>query len=212
MLLRKYYAAVLIFAGTLSGCAGNDTKDYVDKSLVTPATENKTVQPPVSNTVSNQAINIQPGAPAVNPTTITTPANNPVNITPKTNAVNITQQSTTVPTNPVASTGKLNPAHGESGHRCDISVGAPLNSAPVQKTTQPPTVINSNQNPATISPQPVAQKVAAGMNPPHGQPGHRCDISVGAPLNSPPAQNANPTQTVTAPVNLTPVKKDSLKN
>ncbi len=211
MLVRKYSAAVLIFGGTLIGCAGNENNDYIDKSLLTPTTENKTVQPPVSNSASNQAITIQPGIPAVNPTT-TVSTTNPVNITPKTNAVNITQQRSTVPTIPVASTGKLNPAHGEPGHRCDISVGAPLNSAPVQKTTQPPTVINSNQYQANISPQPVAQKVAAGMNPPHGQPGHRCDISVGAPLNSPPAQNANPTQTITTPVNLTPVKKDSLKN
>jgi hypothetical protein len=26
------------------------------------------------------------------------------------------------------------------------------------------------------------------MNPSHGQPGHRCDIAVGAPLNSKPTQ------------------------
>jgi hypothetical protein len=29
--------------------------------------------------------------------------------------------------------------------------------------------------------------VAPGMNPAHGQPGHRCDIPVGSPLNSKPA-------------------------
>jgi len=31
---------------------------------------------------------------------------------------------------------------------------------------------------------PVQQSIqsAAGVNPPHGQPGHRCDIAVGAPL------------------------------
>ena len=28
------------------------------------------------------------------------------------------------------------------------------------------------------------QQTAPGMNPPHGQPNHRCDIPVGAPLNS----------------------------
>ncbi|MCX2680079.1 hypothetical protein OOZ15_09030 [Galbibacter sp. EGI 63066] len=28
------------------------------------------------------------------------------------------------------------------------------------------------------------QKAQAGVNPPHGQPGHRCDIAVGAPLGS----------------------------
>lgn len=27
------------------------------------------------------------------------------------------------------------------------------------------------------------------LNPEHGQPGHRCDIPVGAPLSSPPQQN-----------------------
>lgn len=31
-----------------------------------------------------------------------------------------------------------------------------------------------------------AGATAAGMNPPHGQPNHRCDISVGAPLDSKP--------------------------
>lgn len=34
--------------------------------------------------------------------------------------------------------------------------------------------------------QPV--KVGKGMNPAHGQPGHRCDVAVGAPLNSAPAK------------------------
>ena len=68
----------------------------------------------------------------------------------------------------------LNPPHGEPGHRCDIAVGAPLNS---------PAGNTQNQ----IQMQPVQNtaesvKVADGLNPPHGQPGHRCDIAVGAPL------------------------------
>jgi hypothetical protein len=32
------------------------------------------------------------------------------------------------------------------------------------------------------------------MNPPHGQPGHRCDIPVGQPLNSKPAPAQQPAQ------------------
>lgn len=82
----------------------------------------------------------------------------------------------------VASTSgkKLNPEHGEPGHRCDITVGAPLDSKPiaVAKTvpTQPTVTQVSNV------------KVGKGLNPPHGQPNHRCDIAVGAPLNSKPAQ------------------------
>lgn len=36
-----------------------------------------------------------------------------------------------------------------------------------------------------------------GMNPPHGQPGHRCDLPVGAPLNgsAPAAKQATTNQT-----------------
>ncbi len=73
----------------------------------------------------------------------------------------------------------VNPEHGQPGHRCDIAVGAPLNStAPVTLQTQPAPI---NQ------PQLAAPKssTATGMNPEHGAPGHRCDISVGTPLNQP---------------------------
>ena len=78
--------------------------------------------------------------------------------------------------------GELNPAHGLAGHRCDLAVGAPLNtsvpakansntvSVPKMKVT--PTVTNTT--PTTPTPE--------GMNPPHGQDGHRCDIAVGAAL------------------------------
>ena len=44
-----------------------------------------------------------------------------------------------------------------------------------------------------------AAKTAAGMNPEHGQPGHRCDIAVGAPLSSAPAVATSATQAVPAP-------------
>lgn len=74
----------------------------------------------------------------------------------------------------------MNPPHGQPNHRCDIAVGAPLNSPAGQGKTQP--------QPQQFSP-PVQQPAAApatatapGMNPPHGQPGHRCEIAVGAPL------------------------------
>ena len=42
-----------------------------------------------------------------------------------------------------------------------------------------------------------------GMNPPHGQPGHRCEIPVGAPLNSKPADKKQP-QATTQVVNQKP--------
>jgi hypothetical protein len=85
----------------------------------------------------------------------------------------------------------LNPKHGEPGHRCDISEGAPLNSKPTTPNVNQPAVINpapapvAKQQPVVINNQPAAT-IAPGMNPEHGKPGHRCDIAVGAPLNSKP--------------------------
>lgn len=80
----------------------------------------------------------------------------------------------------------LNPAHGEPGHRCEIPVGAPLDSkpsAPAVNTVQQPAVVPA---PAP-APVPVNSTAAGALNPAHGQPGHRCDIAVGAPLNSKPS-------------------------
>ncbi len=79
----------------------------------------------------------------------------------------------------------MNPPHGQPGHRCDIAVGAPLNSPKVQNVQSKVTTTNG----ISVAPQVVTkttpQKTAPGMNPPHGEPGHRCDIAVGEPLNSP---------------------------
>jgi hypothetical protein len=87
------------------------------------------------------------------------------------------------------STVALNPKHGEPGHRCDILVGAPLNSPP--GNTVPPTVTNSNPAPVMMNnTQPATQPAAlpsnkaVTLNPPHGQPGHDCSVLVGQPLKS----------------------------
>lgn len=94
----------------------------------------------------------------------------------------------------------LNPPHGQPGHRCDIAVGAPLNSAPAQpQNAQAAQPANNGQGflgqgnaqaaATQAAPQQAAkpaQVTAPGMqgkpNPAHGQPGHRCDIAVGQPL------------------------------
>ncbi|MBW6535069.1 MAG: hypothetical protein K0B11_08670 [Mariniphaga sp.] len=103
----------------------------------------------------------------------------------------------------------LNPPHGEPFHRCDIPVGAPLNSQPAnttgQTTSNPPTAstpVTTNTAPrATNNPTAPTLENAMRMNPsqarsttatpsgtkpqlnpPHGQPWHRCDIAVGSPL------------------------------
>ena len=81
----------------------------------------------------------------------------------------------------------MNPAHGQPGHRCDIAVGAPLNS-PAAKTAQAPSPAPTPAaGTSTVTPMQVGNPAPAvatlpGMNPPHGQEGHRCDVSVGAPL------------------------------
>ena len=66
----------------------------------------------------------------------------------------------------------------------------------------------------TVSAAPAAVNVApaaggaAGLNPPHGQPGHKCEIAVGAPLTSAPTvstttpQIKTTTATPSAPVTI----------
>lgn len=83
----------------------------------------------------------------------------------------------------------LNPPHGEPNHRCDIPVGAPLNSKPMNAATT-----NQSEAPkiatqqVTLQPQTdvvtgvTAEGFSGKPNPPHGEPGHRCDIAVGAIL------------------------------
>ncbi|WP_374200529.1 hypothetical protein [Chryseobacterium sp. GVT01B] len=118
-------------------------------------------------------------------------------------------QSSSTPA-PMATAPGMNPPHGQPGHRCDIPVGQPLNS----KSAAAPASQNINTNgnnivqidPNAVAPGKITldnngkqAKTAPGMNPPHGQPGHRCDIPVGQPLNSKPAPAPQPAQDVTTP-------------
>lgn len=102
-------------------------------------------------------------------------------IQPTTNAVN--------PNNTVATAGSvaagMNPAHGQPSHRCDIPVGAPLNSPPASTASKPVVQQQAQSVPATTATTttPAAtMPTPEGMNPPHGQANHRCDIAVGSPL------------------------------
>lgn len=124
--------------------------------------------------------------------------------------------------NPASATvvpGIKNPPHGQPGHRCDIPVGQPLNVNPATIQTTPgqnpnnSIKIDANSMSAgkvaiNNNAQPV--KTAPGMNPPHGQLGHRCDIPVGQPLNSKPAPAPTPqpvqsaAQNVPGPVTAAP--------
>ena len=74
---------------------------------------------------------------------------------------------------------KLNPPHGQPGHICEIPVGSPLPSTPaitpVNTSAAPVASLNT---PAQVS----AGGKAVRLNPPHGEPGHICEIPVGSPL------------------------------
>jgi hypothetical protein len=142
----------------------------------------------------------------------TTENNVPVN--PVTNKATVINDTAAKPAMPQATTLSatssvtgLNPKHGQPGHRCDIAEGAPLTTAPTKPTVTPPQPVIIQQP----IPMPAAAVTAPGMNPEHGKPGHRCDISVGAPLNSKPAAQATP---ATTPISTsipqpTPIKPEA---
>lgn len=253
-MLRLYSAAATITVLSLVSCAGSDNNNYIDKSVIPEGKENATIQQPApASNMSNT-----PVIPGVNPVSVPTQVNSlnsnaqntvitapqvltgnlnpahgqpghrcdiaegaPLNGTPAagtqpkiTSVQQPTQNNTVITQQPVQNTATgMNPAHGQPGHRCDIAVGAPLNSPPSANPAQPQVITTQQPAQNTVDAQQANQKVAAGMNPAHGEPGHRCDIAVGAPLNSKPAATAAPVKNTTAvPPLLAPVKPDSSKN
>jgi hypothetical protein len=185
-------------------------------------TNKPSVITPLSNSV-NTALNpahgqpghrcdLTEGAPSSNPTANKSLSNlitdaTPATLQPQNPTLNNLQPQ--LPTSTSKSTGVVNPAHGQPGHRCDLTVGAPL-STPVKNNITPPVNTNTTapipQNPVIYNPQPQstapASKATTGVNPAHGQPGHRCDLTVGAPLNSKPTSSTIPPVTSsTTPTN-----------
>ncbi len=173
----------------LTSCAGSSSeKEYVSPTAAAaPVTGTDSLQKK-----STDGIEQILGANTAKPAGVQVPVNVPA-ITAQPVAAPVAVNAVPAATQTTAS--GLNPAHGQPGHRCELAVGAPLNSAPAaapqaQAQPQPITV---KQNAPTIIPSEVkAVPAAAGMNPAHGQPGHRCEIAVGAPLNSKPAAPATP--------------------
>lgn len=166
---------IIAFFAALGMISCNDKKAEATTTTETPTTETTPVDPHAGH-------NHAPGeghdhdAPATNTATQATTAN---------------------------TAAGMNPPHGQPGHRCDIPVGAPLNSPPGQGAQQQATQStapktngggflgsgNTQAAPQQAAPQQQAmpaQQTAPGMqgkpNPAHGQPGHRCDIAVGQPL------------------------------
>jgi hypothetical protein len=102
---------------------------------------------------------------------------------------NVVNQNQAIAT-PVPVAKGMNPAHGQPLHRCDIPVGAPLNSPVATAKNTPVTQQIISQQSQSVATDPtntvttpvVTTPTPEGMNPPHGQTNHRCDIAVGAPL------------------------------
>jgi hypothetical protein len=155
----------------IASCANNDAPAF-DKTLA-PANSSKAVTPlTIADTLLSDS---STAASAIATTTATSLPKN-----------NTTPQIITMPSAVKTGAG-LNPEHGKPGHRCDISVGAPLNSAP-QTATPQVTQVKSSPVIATPSPKPIINSgtVTPGgkLNPAHGEPGHDCAIAVGAPLKN----------------------------
>jgi hypothetical protein len=208
MKMKLYTAVGLIAITALVSCGGSDNNDYIDKSIIPTGSDTAKAQAATPNTVALPA-NAMPANTTVIPGTTT-----PVNINPQTQTIIPNQQNNVVMApaqmQPTVTAPGMNPPHGQPNHRCDIAVGAPLNSPVAAK----PTTVNA-QPQVTMKEIPNTTKTAPGMNPPHGEPGHRCDIAVGAPLNSKPAAPTTVTTaptTIAAPPLLAAPKTDSTKN
>ena len=154
----------LLVAVVMMSCNATDSPE-TDSSIV-PAKDTSTIT--TGNAIVDSA-QLAQFANTVNPTTAAPATTQPV--------ATATAVKTTGSSAP-------NPAHGQPGHRCDIAVGAPLNSPAgntaqpgVQQTVTAPPSVAAPSTPTAISTDPNVK-----LNPAHGQPGHDCSIAVGAPL------------------------------
>ena len=171
LMKNAFYLLVITFL-----CACNSEKKETAQTVIPAPTgiqglqKSNAVQPVAQNSKSNLIFNPPHGeAGHTCALAVGAPLNQTAAVQPQ---QKVTQQA--IPAPPAAqvytSGKKLNPKHGEPGHRCDIAIGAPLDSKPTQVVTTQPAVK-----------QTVGVKTGKGLNPPHGQPNHRCDLAVGAP-------------------------------
>ncbi len=183
---------LILFAGSsLALYSCSDTKSTSDDAVTT-----ETVGTELIPGQNSEATAVESADPSMDATT--DPATQPI-IHPELTT------ATAPATGGNANSGPLNPAHGEPGHKCEIAVGAPLNSAPstAPATIKPelpgpgqapttqriemPATTGSAPSPGSIMTAPAPSSgtptvTAPGMNPPHGEPGHDCAVAVGAPL------------------------------
>ncbi|QXU41633.1 hypothetical protein [Pedobacter sp. D749] len=180
------YIFYLSMLAIFCACNSSEKKESAQAVIPTPTglqgLQKSNVAQPAQQTKSNLIFNPPHGeAGHTCALAVGAPLNPTAKVQPQQNK---NPQPTPAPAAAVVNTSgkKLNPKHGEPGHRCDIAVGAPLDSRPTQ-------VVTTTQPAVT---QVSGVKGGKGLNPPHGQPNHRCDLAIGAPLISKPAPAANP--------------------
>lgn len=167
-----------IAAASLAACNSNSGNTGTETLNTTPAPA--TVSAPAQNDTMLPGATL-PGTTLPGTTTSAQPAAQTQPAAPQSKPVTAVSAKTDANV-------KLNPAHGQPGHRCDISVGAPLNSAPATVSTTPQPVVTPATTPVITPSQPAAlpgsttQPSNVKLNPAHGQPGHDCSIAVGQPL------------------------------
>ncbi len=178
-----------------SGQTGSQQQDQVQNTeIVTDAPGDTEI---VTPSESNQAISVETASPETLSRSVTAEGSEPVVLNPPHgepgHSCDIPVGSP-LPASETASNEVLNPPHGEPGHRCDIPVGSPLSNAPdasPSATARPapgaslaPTIENAKRLDPRRTQRSTSTTARSGerLNPPHGQPGHRCEIPVGSPL------------------------------
>ncbi|UQD55966.1 hypothetical protein [Flavobacterium sp. K5-23] len=202
--MKYLFYTLLVTAITITSCKNNDTeKEQADPSTVVPFWQQSTSAVQGQSTLPTETQNNSKIAtatlPGMNPPhgqpnhrcdiPDGAPLNSPGNGTAA--GPSATAQPLQIGTSTQTATAKtvtpkgVNPPHGESGHRCDIAVGAPLNSKPLTTTSENSDEASQKytlQQPVPALLSTTATETPSGMNPEHGKDGHRCDIAVGAPL------------------------------
>lgn len=82
----------------------------------------------------------------------------------------------------------LNPPHGQPNHRCDIPVGAPLNSAPAPKTTTATSATNTSNTPVQSNGAQVSSPANGAANSSFSP-----TVENASKLNTPQAQRTSTT-------------------
>ena len=144
---------ILLFAATstLFWSCGSEDNSETEGAAAVPATQN--VLPTTTDSPGNaltDAVQAKDGAATPQNAAAEAPANNKAD-----------------------GEVKLNPAHGQPGHSCNIPVGAPLTAAATTPAAAPQAVQMAPASPAA-APQGQQLLPDGKVNPPHGQPGHVC--------------------------------------